>query len=267
MRKVVWWAIVAFGVALVAVILYRALPTQQREPDPAPSPLADRPAPPADTRGPPALRYPVPPAPLEKPLPALDTSDTTVGNELRSLWSDEAVEERFQLKDFIRRLVATIDNLPRAKIATRMVPVKRVEGPFLVQGKEEELAIGADNSARYVPYVRLLEAVDTGKLVSLYVRMYPLFQQAYEDLGYPRQHFNDRLVEVIDDLLAAPQPQEAIPLVRPKVFYLYADPDLEARSSGQKILMRMGSDNAARVKARLRAIRAELVKLGDRSPR
>jgi hypothetical protein len=35
---------------------------------------------------------------------------------------------------------------------------------------------------------------------------------------------------------------------------------LEARSAGQKIMMRMGSENAAKVKAKLREIRSELVK-------
>jgi hypothetical protein len=59
-------------------------------------------------------------------------------------------------------------------------------------------------------------------------------------------------------MLAAPDVDVAAKLVRPKVFYVYADPDLEASSAGQKILMRMGSENAAKVKTRLRAIRAEL---------
>ena len=44
------------------------------------------------------------------------------------------------------------------------------------------------------------------RAVALYARLYPLFQQAYEELGYPGRYFNDRLVEVIDDLLATPEP-------------------------------------------------------------
>ena len=46
-----------------------------------------------------------------------------------------------------------------------------------------------------------------------------------------------------------------------RVLYEFAAPDLETRSAGQKMLLRMGPDNAARVKAKLREIRAELVKL------
>jgi hypothetical protein len=48
------------------------------------------------------------------------------------------------------------------------------------------------------------------------------------------------------------------------VFYEFADPELEARSAGQKILMRIGNENAARVKAKLRELRGELTRHGPK---
>lgn len=59
-------------------------------------------------------------------------------------------------------------------------------------------------------------------------------------------------------MLAAPDIKGPVKLVRPKVMYQFADPSLEARSAGQKILIRMGSDNAGRIKAKLNEIRHEL---------
>ena len=47
-------------------------------------------------------------------------------------------------------------------------------------------------------------------------------------------------------------------LIKPEAYYLFADEDLESLSAGQKILIRMGPDNAARVKAKLVEIRAVL---------
>ncbi len=44
------------------------------------------------------------------------------------------------------------------------------------------------------------------------------------------------------------------------MLYEFADPDLETRSAGQKMLLRMGRENAARVKAKLGEIRRELVR-------
>jgi hypothetical protein len=40
--------------------------------------------------------------------------------------------------------------------------------------------------------------------------------------------------------------------------YEFADPALEARSAGQKTLIRMGSANALRVKAKLREFRRQI---------
>ncbi|HSQ05058.1 MAG TPA: DUF3014 domain-containing protein, partial [Burkholderiales bacterium] len=181
-----------------------------------------------------------------------------------SLWSARTTESVFRLKDLIRRIVATIDNLPRKKVAVRLLPVKQAAGKFLASGSEDDLAIRPENAARYAVYVRLADAIDPGKLVALYVRFYPLFQQAYQDLGYPGGYFNDRLIVVIDDLLAAPEVQAPVKLVRPKVFYEFADPDLESRSAGEKILMRIGNENASRIKGKLREIRAELVRQAPR---
>jgi hypothetical protein len=107
--------------------------------------------------------------------------------------------------------------------------------------------------------VRIAELIDAQKLGDVYVRLYPLFQQAYEELGYPKKYFNDRLLAVLDHLLATPDLNEPVKLVQPNVFYVYADPDLEARSAGQKILMRMGSKNEAKIKAKLREIKQQVM--------
>jgi hypothetical protein len=44
--------------------------------------------------------------------------------------------------------------------------------------------------------------------------------------------FNDRLIEIMDHLLAAPEIEGPIELVQPKVLYRFADPELEKRSWG-----------------------------------
>jgi hypothetical protein len=65
---------------------------------------------------------------------------------------------------------------------------------------------------------------------------------------------------VIDHLLQAPEVSAPIRLVQPKVFYEYADTDLESRSAGQKLLIRMGPANSRAIKAKLREFRAEIAK-------
>jgi hypothetical protein len=98
--------------------------------------------------------------------------------------------------------------------------------------------------------------------VAFYVKHYQVFQSAYEELGYPNRYFNDRLVEVIDHVLSTPDVREQLKLVQPKVYYTLADPDLESLSAGQKILIRIGPGNAAKVKAKLLKFRQALTTLG-----
>ena len=85
-----------------------------------------------------------------------------------------------------------------------------------------------------------------------------MFQQSYQTLGYPDGYFNDRLIEVIDHLLATPVVKDPIRLIQPKALYLFADPALEALSAGRKILIRTGPTNAERIKKILREYRTLL---------
>jgi hypothetical protein len=147
-----------------------------------------------------------------------------------------------------------------------MRPVPSTPGPFLTVGDEQQATLDEHNEARYAAAIAALRALDLRAVSGLYQHFYPLFQRAYEDLGYPHGYFNDRLVAVIDHLLATPQPPEPLALVRPKVFWEFADPELEARSAGQKLLLRMGRDNAAFVRARLRELRALIVTAPGAAP-
>jgi hypothetical protein len=65
---------------------------------------------------------------------------------------------------------------------------------------------------------------------------------------------------VIDLLLQTPEITAPIALTQPKVFYEYADGELESRPAGQKMLLRMGPANARIIKAKLREFRAEIAK-------
>lgn len=240
-----------------AAALYYFRPWDATRP-PIPQSQAPAPAAPAMAQGP---RFPLPaPPPQDKPLPKLNESDPTVLEALATLMGPKAVASFIQPESLVRHIVVTIDNLTRQTFAPQMSPVKLPGGAFRTTGKGDTLAIAKENYSRYTPYVRLAETIDTKRAVEVYARFYPLFQQAYEDLGFPGKHFNDRFVEVIDHLLATPEVKEPIQLVVPHVLAEYADPTLQERSTGQKLLLRIGPENGARVKAKLRELRAQLTK-------
>ena len=235
--------------------------TQLSEP-PAPVTVAPEPATaePAPSIGP---LHPVSPAEPEPgpqpelvPLPPLGESDEYFRLGLVDLFG-APLETWLANTGIIRRVVATVDNLPRSHVAERIRPLGRLNDAFLVDAQDDsgDYWINSDNFDRYDLLVDLAMSAEVTEVADLYRRFYPLFQAAYVDLGYPDAYFNDRLVEVIDHLLETPEVQDRIALVRPHVLYEYRDPELEALSSGQKLLLRMGPDNAARVKARLTEFR------------
>lgn len=226
---------------------------QQQQPEPVPV-EAIVPAPPPE----PVVQQVIEPIPDQPPLPELSESDKFMLDAIAGLVGNKSLMELFYSERIIRKIVATVDNLPRTRVPLRVMPVKPVPGMFLTEGPEDEKIISSDNAARYDAYVKVAEAIDAQKLVAVYIQLYPLFQQAYEELGYPKKYFNDRLLVVLDNMLAAPSPPQPITLAQPHVLFNFADPSLEARSAGQKILMRMGSKNEAKIKTKLREIKQQV---------
>jgi len=255
---------------------------------PVQAPLAPAAAPPAAApEAPPAAvaPEPTPPAvehPVDAPvadaasepaaLPALDGSDAHVSGLLSGLLSRKNLLTFLQLDGFVRRTVATVDNLARPQAPVMVWPVIPTPQRFTTQRGENGVeTIHPGNSQRYVPLVLMIESVDSGKAVDLYRSLYPLFQQAYEELGFPGRYFNDRLVQVLDHLIATPVPTEplavtlvdvkgTVPSTRPWVRYELADPDLESLSAGRKMLLRTGPDNQRRLQAKLKDIRQRVAK-------
>jgi hypothetical protein len=234
---------------------------RRAQPAMPPASTAAAPAAPADET---AVQNPIPsPAPdsaAKGPLPTLGDSDPALRDALSGIFGGEAIAQYLVPDDIIRHLVVTIDNLPRQKAPMNKRPMVPVGGTFLAVGDELHATIDPGNFARYDPMIAIVNKVDMQKLAQVYLRFYPLFQSVYQDLGYPNGYFNDRLVQTIDSLLAAPQPVGPLQLTRPNVLYTFADPTLEALPAGQKMMLRMGPANATALKAKLAELRAIIAK-------
>jgi hypothetical protein len=261
-RKVIWGSAAVVVLGLVGAVYYykyhNAVPVAPVATE-APHPPAV--APQAATE--PAVRNPIPESGDTKPLPPLKESDPDVRASLVDVFGAKAISQFLVPENVVRHIVVTVDNLPRKKVAIELRPVKPTPGTTSTTTQGEITTLGSANFERYAPLMKVVQNTDTKTLTTVYFRLYPLFQQSYEDLGYPGQYFNDRLVEVIDDMLKTPDVPGPIQLTQPKVFYEYADPKLEALSSGQKLLLRMGPANEAVMKAKLREFRKAIVNRPD----
>jgi hypothetical protein len=216
---------------------------------PVPAPVADGP------------KFPLPgTVPDAASMPPADRSDAPILEALLALAKRDALGQVLNMQDFARRFVVTVDHLPRQLIPAQFSAVKRVPGQLAVAPAGESLTLQPENYARYDTFVRLAESLDPKTMVSIYLRFYPLLQQEYRAMGFPQGHFNDRVVEAIDDMITAPEVSGPIRLVQPQVNYKFVDPLLEKLSAGRKIMIRIGPEHAARMKKALRALRAELVR-------
>ena len=260
-------------VSLLGIVIYQQN-RQGPEENPVPAPLAE-----PDPIKKPIVHYPVPATAPDgsttaafeerkaegtaaaKPAPAEMDDGRTIEEALPLLVAEQGMLNLLNLEDFIPRFVAMIDNLPEKRLPRASLPIKPPGGPFIVSGTDEEPQTSTRNHKRYQPYVNLLENIKPGLVINSYTRFYPLFQKAYEQLGYKNAYFNDRLIFTLDHLLETPEPKEPILLAQPSVLYTYADPLLENRSAGQKILFRIGPENRAKVLSLLSDYRRRLTSL------
>lgn len=204
------------------------------------------------------------PEPLDElPLPPLQQSDGYTVETLSGLLGEAAVIQYFATEGVVSRVVATVDALGSRQVPGNIQAMQAPAGTFMVVDNPSPETVlrnemgdimpqylaDPDNSRRYVNYVEMLEAVDPQTFAEQYRKHYPLFQQAWRELGYPDGDFDRRLREIINELLITPEITEPLELYKPEAVYLFVDEHLESLSAGQKILLRMGNENATRLKS------------------
>lgn len=272
-KHAVWpWLLVVVAVAAAGWWLFKGrLPGANDTGDTAATKVAEPAALPPPVQTPDAAPAAQTPPPVQHPIDTDVAADASVPSKLADS-DDAAWQELVKLVGgeqalntvlrgrLISRVVTMVDNLTEQRVTQRSLALKETPGDLvLIDTADGGKAIGADNAKRYAPYVQAFTSVKASTLVAAYKRFYPLFQKAYVELGYPNRYFNDRLVQVVDHLLKAPEPQSELAVTRDDVGrWHFVDPELEQLSIGQKALVRLAPEQEKAVKQQLRAIREAL---------
>src|SRR5438067_2893416 len=153
-----------FAVAAIAVIAwlgafyfrYWLEPALAPAAKSAAEPLGDRPAPPPAAE--PAIRHPLetPVEPVAS-LPTLENSDSLMRQSVAGLIGGKAFADLVMPDALVRRIVATVDNLPQRTAPRRVMPLNAVPGSFGAAGSDPEMTLDPANFARYLPYVNVVE--------------------------------------------------------------------------------------------------------------
>jgi hypothetical protein len=210
------------------------------------------------------------PAPADassKPPVELDKSDDLVRQLAKEISSHPRIAQWLQSKGLIRRFVAAVDNIanglsPRAHIDFFLPP-----GDFVAVKRGNVYIADPEGYSRYHTVADVFVSLDSQQCVSLFRALKPLCQEAYRDLGYPDQDFEQTILRAIVELLETPAVEGDIVLEKAVLNYVMLDPELESLSDAQKHLLRMGPENAGAIQAKMREMAVALGLAESRLPK
>jgi len=200
---------------------------------------------------------PVPEAPVD--LPGLNVSDDFVFARLSAIETGAALLSLVTSEEVIRRFVVFVDNVAEGNLPQLDYPVRRLQQSIAVRELDENLfEMQTVSYQRYTALIDGLAAVNPDVALPIYRLVKPLLQEAYAEIGYPDRNFDATLLRAIDNVVNARSAEGPFQLVKPRVMYLYADSTIEAYSPVEKQLLRMGPQNAEKLKLALAQYRERL---------
>ncbi|MCE9680341.1 DUF3014 domain-containing protein [Shewanella sp. AS1] len=194
------------------------------------------------------------------PLPALAESDSYVTEQALEVADGMKIDPILVEKDIVRHFVVFVDNLAQGELARKVSPLKAPNGSFSVSDVTDKTYLNPDSYHRYDLYADFAAGLNDQELMATYKKLSPLLNEAFEELGYNNQNFDDRMLKAIDVMLAAPIIEHPIEVTSVSVNYQFVDPELEALPNAQKLMIRMGPQNSKKVKAALRKLKLQLQK-------
>lgn len=270
------WGVVLVAAGAIGTIGYFLMDAEAKRPPklhelPTPAPIQPANTPTAINAAKPVYDEPQP-VPVPQPLPDLEQSDVALLAALKGLNINGLVEMVIP-QEMLRKFVRAVDVLEEGKVITEYRPIASPQGAFVadsfnvkVSGGElgeqqdvEQYRVSPKNYLRYTLFVQVISALDSDASIALYKRYYPLLNRAHQELGSGKGNFHSVLIRAIDKVLNSPDANGDMLLIHPKVYYEFADPALEKLPEAHKLLLRMGPDNAEKVKASLRNIRIKLL--------
>ncbi|MDB9758123.1 DUF3014 domain-containing protein [Gammaproteobacteria bacterium] len=192
-------------------------------------------------------------------LPRLNDSDSFLVEKISELPSGTSLLSYLVDEQLVRRAVVLVENISRGQYPQTALPYKPIVEEMQVSSDDGRLfTMEAVSYTRFDAAVAAFVALDTEQTVGLYRLLSPLLQQAYAEIGFRDAEFEQALIKAIDAVLSAPEIEGPFQLVKPSVMYLYADTRLEELANMNKQLIRLGPENSARLKAKLREFKQAL---------
>jgi hypothetical protein len=221
----------------------------------------------------PSAAEPAPPpiagtAPAETiALPPLGETDPLVRQLVGQLSGHPTVAAWLATDQLIRNFAVVTLNVADGRTPAQLLETLEPDAEFVVAESDGTLYIDPRSYRRYDPYAAAVASLDARGTARLYATLKPRVQDAARELGYAQGDFDRVIEDAIVELLGTPVVEGDVELREKTISYALADPSLEALSSAQRQLLRMGPRNVRTIQAKLREIARELAIPPERLPR
>lgn len=224
------------------------------------SPASESQVPGEENLSPAAAQEPVnPPVAAEpepqEPLPSLNDSDALVRRYAKALVSHPVTQRVEDVQHLLRKGVTAVDLVSRQENPFSQLFFLRPPGEVKVQEEAGTLRLSEANFERYEGLVSAFEAMDDRQFIRAYRLFLPLIREAYQELANPDREWEASLRLALEEIIDAPLPPNPPELLGREGTYIFKDPRLEALPPLQKLLIRMGNDNARRVIRKAKTLR------------
>ena len=199
--------------------------------------------------------------PKTPPAPVVteETGDRYARESIDAVNGGKALAQ-FVAGDYVvERAVAIIDALRRGEVPYKLLPVGKPSTTFPISDDGLRVTLDAAGFSRYDGFAQWVGGLDTTVLVSLLNDYEMIATQALTRMGVSDFDIRSAVLAATTQILSTPQVAVDAELMRREANWVYMDAELEALSSLQKQVLRMGPENADIVQQKARDIRGALL--------
>jgi len=204
----------------------------------------------------------VSPEPPPEPTVTEETADAYARDMVESINGGKALAQ-FVAGDYIvERAVAVVDALRRGEVPYKLLPVGRPSKPFPISDDGLRVTMDPSGFSRYDGFAQWVNGIDVLAIVDLLNDYEQIATEALSRMGVVDFDIRSAVLAATTEILATPIAPQSAELMKREANWVYMDSELEALSSLQKQVLRMGPENSELIQAKARELRGAVLDSG-----
>ena len=200
-----------------------------------------------------------------KPTVTEETADTYARETIEIVNGGKALAQ-FVAGDYIvERAVAIVDALRRGEVPYKLLPVGRPSKSFPVSDDGLRVTMDPSGFSRYDGFAQWVNGINIIAIVKLLDDYEQIATEALSRMGVGDFDIRSAVLAATTEILATPIAPQSAELMKRESNWVYMDPELEALSSLQKQVLRMGPENSEIIQKKARELRGAVLESGMRS--